>query len=628
MQKCLSLTVISLLILFKSGFSQQLDVDSLINQLSVSKEDTNKVIQYRMITGLLRSKNPLKAVEYGKSGVILGKKLEFDKGVAGCLLNISACYSSAGKPDSALLYINEAIVFSHKVIDPNRLALAYLNRADLYMQMQNLGQSLKDCDTSLHFAEKADNDDRRARVYQTIGSVYYMQESYEQSIKYYDNAHQLYQKIGNKQMSAIVLNNKGNSYKHLGNFEKSIAAFHDAIVIGDSLKDYNNLSMYHENLSDAYLQSNNLQLAEKYGHLAMEYAVQQNNKTQIANAWECLGSVYVKQNKYAAAIDAGEKAFALSKEENNVNIQMESSDLLAEAYSKSGISGKAFEFLKINKDINDSLVKQQYDEDIAAMQTRFQVDEKDKEILLLNKDKELQGQRLKQQRILLIATIILVALILGGILLLVNRTRLRQQMKELELRNQIAADLHDEVGSSLSSIHMLSQIANKKQDTNASRKDILEKMSVNAKETMDKMGDIVWMIKPGEAEGSSLRQRMERFAYEICSSKNISVEQDLEKLEAVKLTMQQRKNLYLIFKEALNNAVKYSGTEKIDIRIIEESRYLIFVLKDYGKGFDVSTINKGNGLGNMQNRAKELNGKLSIESADALGTTITLNMPV
>ena len=229
---------------------------------------------------------------------------------------------------------------------------------------------------------------------------------------------------------------------------------------------------------------------------------------------------------------------------------------------------------------------------------------------------------------MLFASIGLIGLAIGGIFLLINRTRLRQQMKELELRNQIAADLHDEVGSSLSSIHMLSQIANKKQTEDASQKEILERMSVNAQETMDKMGDIVWMIKPGESEGSSLKNRMERFAQEVCSSKNISLDMELGKLETLKLSMPQRKNLYLIFKEALNNAAKYSGTEKISVSIKEENKKLLFTLKDFGKGFDASSIKKGNGLDNMQNRAKELNGELNIASAIGEGTTILLTMPV
>ena len=211
---------------------------------------------------------------------------------------------------------------------------------------------------------------------------------------------------------------------------------------------------------------------------------------------------------------------------------------------------------------------------------------------------------------------------------MINRSRMRQQMKEMELRNQIAADLHDEVGSSLSSIHMLSQIANKQTDPDASQKELLDRMSVNAKETMDKMSDIVWMIKPGEAEGISLKNRMERFAQEVCESMNIDLNMEIAKLETIKLTMPQRKNLYLIFKEALNNAAKYAQTERIDISVSEENNKLLLVLRDYGKGFDNSKIAKGNGLDNMQHRAAELNGELQIKSATGEGTTIKLTMPV
>jgi len=223
----------------------------------------------------------------------------------------------------------------------------------------------------------------------------------------------------------------------------------------------------------------------------------------------------------------------------------------------------------------------------------------------------------------------LAVLALVGIGLSINRYRLRQQMKELELRNRIAADLHDEVGSSLSSIHMLSQVAAQQPVHDAAHVDILSRVSTNARETMEKMGDIVWMIKPGENEGVSLAQRMERYVYEMCSSQNIAcTTEGGDVLQTVKLSMQQRKNFYLIFKEALNNAVKYAGTEKVDIRIELQNRQLKLLIQDYGKGFIVNGNGNGNGLSNMQNRAKELKGQLAIDSMQGKGTVITLTFPI
>ena len=137
-----------------------------------------------MLTGLLRLQEPSKGIKYGYAGAALGKKLGFDKGTAGCYLNISSCYNSLGKLDSALLVIDTAIIYARLVGEPNRLALAYLNRADLHRQLQNFEQSLIDCDTSMVYADKANNDDRRARVFQTIGSVYFSQKLYNLSEEY------------------------------------------------------------------------------------------------------------------------------------------------------------------------------------------------------------------------------------------------------------------------------------------------------------------------------------------------------------------------------------------------------------------------------------------------------------
>jgi signal transduction histidine kinase len=153
-------------------------------------------------------------------------------------------------------------------------------------------------------------------------------------------------------------------------------------------------------------------------------------------------------------------------------------------------------------------------------------------------------------------------------------------------------------------------------------------MSTNAKETMDKMGDIVWMIKPGESEGTNLKQRMERFAHEIGNSREIVTEINLDELERTKLSMVQRKNIYLIFKEALNNAAKYSGAEKITVDLSVQNRQVVMRISDNGKGFEPFMAGNGNGLGNMQNRASDLEGKLDIDSVNGGGTTLTLTVPV
>lgn len=597
-------------------------VDSLFGLLNKSAEDTGKVTLYQNLAVNLKFTDPEKAIEYGQKGILLARRLGFDKGSAGCYLNVSTAYIYSDKLDTALLYLDTALQYSHKVGDLNRLGLAYLNRADIYRQLQNFNQSLKDCETALGYADKANNDDVRARINQTIGAVYFRQDLYPQCIDYYNKAIIQYRKIGNQRMSAAVLNNLGMVYKSTKDLDKAIAVTADAVRITDSLKDITNLSIFNGNLSDTYFEKGDYASAEKYADKSMEYAVLQKNEylQAIANVFK--GNVYAKQKRYAGAIAVLDKAMSYFRETEDQDRIYNAGDLLAEVHFLAGNHAKAYEYMKISKVAGDSLVKWRYDDDVAAMQTKFQVKEKDSEIQLLAKDKELQRQKLQRQRLLIIAVAAIALLILCGAWLLMNRRKLKQQMKELELRNRIAADLHDEVGSSLSSIHMLSQMATR-QENETGHTAILARMSSNAKETMDKMGDIVWMIKPGETEAGSLKERMERFAYEICSSRNIEVSIQLDDLEKAKLSMAQRKNIYLIFKEALNNSVKYSDAGKIAVKASIQNRELTLLVKDNGKGFDKSLVKKGNGLGNMKNRAQDLNGHLDITTG-AEGTTVQL----
>lgn len=608
--------------------SQNNNLDSLMNELGKAKADTGKVNLLAAICRQVRFTDPEKAIVYGKEGYTLSKKLGFDRGTAACYLNVSTAYSYAGSLDTALLYLDTALGFAHKAKDLKKLGLAYLNRADMYRQKQNYKQALLDCDTAISFADKANDDDVRARVSQTFGSIYYRQQAYDQSIIYFDKAIALYRKTGNMRMSASVLNNLGLIYKELKDYPKSAAATLEAIRITDSLKDLTNLSFFNSNMADVYFLTKEYATAIQYVDKAIQYASLQQHEMDMAAAWSMKGHIYTAQKKYAEALPyllSAQTIFARSGSPDDIQ---NNADMLAESYAGTGNFVKAYEYLRISKKTADSLAVEKYNEDIAAMQTKFKVDEKDREIQLLAKNKELQQQKLREKNVYIIASAAVAILALLGIWLAVNRYRLQQQMKELQLRNQIAADLHDEVGSSLSSIHMLSQMATGKADVSEGQKNILNKMSSNAKETMDRMSDIVWMIKPGETDASGLSERMQRFAEEICSSRNIILSADLAALETVKLSMEQRKSIYLIFKEAMNNAVKYSGTGSISISAAVQNKQLLLSVKDYGKGFNEAELVRGNGLDNMYNRAKESGGSLDIDSGVEKGTAITLRIPV
>jgi two-component system, NarL family, sensor histidine kinase UhpB len=603
-----------------------LNKDSLLGIINHPRNDSGKVNAYHMLGAMAAGTDAGLGIEYSKKGIALARQLNYQPGMASCMLQASYCYGLMNNIPKALPYIDSAIVWYTKLGKTRLLPLCYRTRAEYQQKLGKLKQSLIDCDTAMYYSEKTNNKTTKRYLYKLMAAVHYTQGDYDQSKTYYEKAYAEHAAISDSIPMADILNKLGAIYERKKEYDQGISSFEKAIALAISARQENNLSEYYSNLSNIWLKKGDKQQAEKNALKAVEVAKAKGNKIQLAAAQSMLSAVYLKTDSTAAAIKSATESFSIASATAAIETSQSSAAVLAEGYFRAGDYKNAYAYLKVSKALADSLVKIKFDEELASIQTKFKVNEKDKEILLLNKDSELQQQQLKQQRFLMGAATAIAILLLAGIGLFINRNRLRQRMKELELRNQIAADLHDEVGSSLSSIHMLSQMATQ-QGSDTAHRDILMRMSSNAKETVDKMGDIVWMIKPGETETASLQQRVERFAYEICSSKNIEAVIQLGGLEKVKLTMEQRKNIYLILKEAINNAVKYSGTGKLEMNAAIAHKELILQVTDFGKGFDVGIQKKGNGLDNMQRRAGELKGLLQVHSQAGAGTEVVLKLP-
>lgn len=203
----------------------------------------------------------------------------------------------------------------------------------------------------------------------------------------------------------------------------------------------------------------------------------------------------------------------------------------------------------------------------------------------------------------------------------------KQQRKRLEkIRDRIATDLHDDMGSTLSSIRIFSDVAKKQiEETKPETVLLLDRISNNATSLSENMQDIIWTIRSDNDTLEDLVSRMREFGLRVCDAKHIKFNTIISQgFRASKLTLEQRRNLYLIFREALNNAVKYAECTRIDLRLNLKGRFLKMELNDNGKGFNVDAVKRGNGLNNLEKRAKEIGGQIDIKSAPEKGTSINL----
>jgi len=213
-----------------------------------------------------------------------------------------------------------------------------------------------------------------------------------------------------------------------------------------------------------------------------------------------------------------------------------------------------------------------------------------------------------------------------------------ERFAELErVRLRIARDLHDDVGSSLTQIALYSEVAKQKQNGNAEASAPLQFLVKTSNELVDAMSDIVWAINPRKDHLQDLTQRMRYFASESFTAADIDLKFSAPDLEQdAPLGANIRREIFLIFKESVNNIVKHSAATETEINFILEKDVLILSLKDNGRGFDFAAVGGdfdwkkgrgGNGLLSVQRRATELGGEYSIDSKIGQGTIVTLCVP-
>jgi signal transduction histidine kinase len=156
----------------------------------------------------------------------------------------------------------------------------------------------------------------------------------------------------------------------------------------------------------------------------------------------------------------------------------------------------------------------------------------------------------------------------------------------------------------------------------------LQRIGDRSRESIDKMSDIIWSINPSHDTLEQMLVRMKNYTTEIAEAKDILLHWD-EAIDHIqtKLSMEHRKNIYLFYKEVVNNVIKHSNAKNIYILIQSVKKGLTLCVNDDGKGFDITSVNAGNGLKNIKRRSTFLKGTIDIKSDSHKGTSITLFIP-
>jgi signal transduction histidine kinase len=237
-----------------------------------------------------------------------------------------------------------------------------------------------------------------------------------------------------------------------------------------------------------------------------------------------------------------------------------------------------------------------------------------------------QKQKLANSRLI----IVLIAFSLLGIGFFVYRYYQNQKLAISKIRHSISQDLHDDIGASLSSLQIYGAVAEKTFKTNPEKAiEMLQKISIQSKTVMENMNDIVWSMNTNNANATSLEAKVKNYSVELLSDNNINFNCSIDAaVEPMLKSITAKRNILLIIREAMNNIAKYSKATNASLQINVLDKSLEIKITDNGVGFDINNGKKGNGLENMKQRAKELNGNFDINTSQNNGTSIFITIPL
>lgn len=215
----------------------------------------------------------------------------------------------------------------------------------------------------------------------------------------------------------------------------------------------------------------------------------------------------------------------------------------------------------------------------------------------------------------------------AGILYSAYRYRMYYLLKEEKIRNRLARDLHDDLSATLSSISFFSEAAQKVQANNEEETArFLKLIEAGAVESKEKINDIIWAIDPENDDWSAFLKKCKRYASDMFDSKEIQYQIEMADNFSIPADLEIRQNLWLIFKEMVNNLLKHAQATKAKVRFVEENNGILLEISDNGTGIDETEANGGRGIKNIYERARQIGAKAEFVSDKPNGTTWKLTL--
>lgn len=639
MKKASFTSFLLLFVQFASFSQDQHLVDSLTNVLMSHNNDTLRVTTLYELSEAYWGIDPDKAMDYAKQSLKTAEQLNYKSGIARAYYSMSIVHSDWGEFSEALPMQEKVLKINKELNDQEGIADAYNEIGLSHYYLGNNPEALKNYLASVRINETLRNIRATAGNYMNIANVYTTTENYEEALKYHSMALKSFQEAGFMRGVGMSYNNIGGVYTKQKDLKNALRNYEESRKIKEELGEKRGLANVYGNIANTYNDINELDEALKNYKASMTIQEEIGDKNGLCNSYLGIGKIYEKEKKFQEALNSSNKALALAVETGNLNALNDCNLTLSRIYANMGNYKKAYEYENAYLTTYDSLFSDENSRKLTQMQMQYEFDKKEAATKAeQDKKNALSKAEISRQKIIRnfsIAGVIVIIAVGGFIFYNFRKRKALESMQTLSNeRLRISRELHDDIGSTLGSIAVYSDVAKNRSMKNQNPAEVLSKIGTASRELIEKMSDIVWSLNPDNETFEQLQNRMQAFAAMILTPNDISFEfRNTGEIKSLKLSNEKRKNLFLIYKEAVHNIVKYAECKTVLFTFSRSGNNLNFLIKDDGKGFDMPAFTEGraeayngNGLRNMKSRASDINATLHIISAINEGTSIELKL--
>ena len=637
--------LVSLLLsfLFTSLFAQDVEkIAALNNKLSIEKTDSNRVMLFNDLFVQFREYDSIKAMEYANKAIELSKKSGFKKGESLLLLNKGVFLNLNGQNDEAAKLINQSFNIRTKINDYAGQGYCLRALGNIEYDRNDYAKALELYLAAAPKFEKANDLKGLSGDYIWIGNVFNEGlHQFDKAAEYFNKSLALAVKLKDSTLISYNYNNLGQAYFFAKNYKQALYYYTLSKSIKATLKDDRGLGNVYGNISNIFFDTEQYDSALVYNKMAFDIREKQNDKKGMATSYADVANIYMKVKNYPDAFKNYENAIKLGQEIDFKEPIIESYNGLSNYYEITGDATQALRYFKKYKAENDSVFNSDITSQLSTLQTKYETVKKQQVI------EEQKFELTKKQYWIYGSTGLLLLMTLLGFSYY-RRNKLKQEkrlqyevMKQQDMatkaiinaeeneRRRIAAELHDGVGQMMSAAKMnLSAIENEMSFKDEAQKNSFDKVIGMIDESCKEVRSVSHQMMPNALLKSGLASAVKEFIEKI-DSRIIKINLYAEGLNE-RLDTNVETVLYRVIQECVNNVIKHSGANNLDISLIKDADGIAATVEDNGRGFDTGDKQKFEGIGlkNISSRVAFLKGTVDFDSSPGRGTLVAIHVPI